>query len=138
MAASDLAERKYLDSAYGDGRAATWPAIVYAALYSGAPTDSTGGTEISGSGYARVAVANTSANFPAAATTSGVTEKKNATAIQFPTVVTSAYPTVTHWATTDAASGGNVLDYAPVTTPVAPAVGTTPVFQPNTLVLQAD
>lgn len=137
MGASDLAERKYLDSAYGDGRAATWPAIVYIALWSTMPADDgTGGVEVAVGAYARVAVANTTANWPAASTTGGTTSKKNANAVQFPDV-TATYPTVLGWATMDALTGGNVLDYALLTTPKAPAVGTTPIFQANTLILEA-
>lgn len=137
MGASDLAERKYLDAAYGDGRAAGWPAIVYIALWSTMPADDgTGGVEVAVGAYARVAVANTTANWPVAATTGGTTSKKNANAVQFPDV-TVTYPTVLGWATMDALTGGNVLDYALLTTPKTPAVGTTPIFQANTLILEA-
>jgi hypothetical protein len=41
---------------------ATW----YIGLFSVAPTDSTAGTELTGGGYARGAVANNTTNFPAA------------------------------------------------------------------------
>ena len=138
MGASDLAERKYLDAAYGDGRAAGWPAIVYIALWSTMPADDgTGGVEVAVGGYARVAVASTTANFPAAATLAGVTSKKNANAIQFPDVTGAPYPQVLGWSTMDALTGGNVLDMATLQTPKTPAVGTTPIFQPNTLILEA-
>jgi len=53
---SDFLENELLDHAFG---VAAWaaPATVYLALFTVAPTDAGGGTEVSGSGYARQAVA---------------------------------------------------------------------------------
>lgn len=42
------------------------PSTVYLAIFTAAPASSGGGTEVSATGYARVAVANNSTNFPAA------------------------------------------------------------------------
>jgi len=61
---SDYLENTILDLVYG-GVAYTPPAILYVALFSVAPTDAGGGTELSGGGYARVAVPNDLTNFPA-------------------------------------------------------------------------
>jgi hypothetical protein len=58
----------------------TPPSTYYVALYTDAPTEAGGGTEVTGAGYARVAVANDLVNFPAA--DNG--EKANATLIGFP------------------------------------------------------
>ena len=49
---SDYTELEILDHIFG-GAAYTSPTNVYLALYTVAPTDSGGGTEVSGNGYAR-------------------------------------------------------------------------------------
>lgn len=48
------------------GSTALGPSTVYLAILTAAPTSAGGGTEVSASGYARVAVTNNSTNFPAA------------------------------------------------------------------------
>ena len=49
---SDFLETKVLDHVFG-GTAYTAPTTLYVALYTAAPTDSGGGTEVSGGAYAR-------------------------------------------------------------------------------------
>ena len=67
-----------LDAEFGSGTPATW----YIGLYTDMPDDDgTGGTEVAGGSYARVAVTNNSGNFPAAA----ARQKSNANDITFPT-----------------------------------------------------
>lgn len=63
---SDYAEAKTLQHIFG-GTVWSPLANLYIALFSVAPTDAGGGTELSGSGYARKAVANNTTNFPVAA-----------------------------------------------------------------------
>ena len=61
---TDYAEGKVLGHLFGGtsyAAVATW----YIGFFSTAPTDSAAGTELSGSGYARVAVLNNTTNFPA-------------------------------------------------------------------------
>lgn len=107
---SDYLENKVLDHVLG---AVTYtpPATVYIAAYTVAPTDAGGGTEVTGGSYARVAVTNNATNFPAAS--GGV--KSNGTIINFPTA-TADWGTVVAAAVSDAASAGNILFWADLTT----------------------
>ena len=84
---------------------ATRPTAWHIALYTGAPDDTGGGTEVSGGGYGRQAVTFT---------ISGNTASNNA-AIEWDTA-TSGYGTVTHVGVFDASSGGNLIAYAALTT----------------------
>ena len=84
---------------------ATRPTAWHLALYTSAPDDTGGGTEVSGSAYARQSVAFT---------ISGNTAS-NTSALEFPTA-TGSYGTVTHVGVFDAASGGNLIAYAALTT----------------------
>jgi hypothetical protein len=106
---SDYLENELLDHVLGNA-AYTAPATVYVALYTVAPTDAGGGTEVSGGSYARVAVTNNATNWPAA---SGGA-KANGTAITFPTA-TADWGTVVAFAILDAATAGNFLYWADLT-----------------------
>jgi hypothetical protein len=93
-----------LDHVFG---AATYtpPATLYFALFTVAPAiDGTGGTEVSGTAYARVAVTNNATNFPAAASRL----KSNGTAVTFPESGGS-WGTAVSVCVMDASSGGNML-----------------------------
>lgn len=79
----------------------TSPASVHAALFTAAPGEGGGGTEVSGGSYARQAV---TFGAPSANTTS------NSADVTYPTA-TADWGTVTHVAIFDAASGGNMLFY---------------------------
>ena len=68
---------------------------LYIALYSGAPTDSTPGTEITYTGYARVAVVRSAAGWTVAGT--NPTNCSNTAAVTFP-LCTGLTPTATHFA----------------------------------------
>jgi hypothetical protein len=83
------------------------PATVYVALFTAAPTDSGGGTEVTGGSYARAAVTNNATNWPAA---SGGA-KSNGTTITFATP-TGSWGTVVAVGIFDASSGGNLLMWA--------------------------
>ena len=98
---------------------AAMPAIpnVYIALFTAGPTDSGGGTEASGTGYARVNLTNNTTNFPTA--TTGL--KQNATVITFPTAGAS-WGTITHFGIYDASTSGNLLIHGALDS--AKAVGT--------------
>lgn len=130
MARGDAYKNKTLDASYGDGRAAGFPAVVYLTLYTVAPTDAGGGTEVVGGGYAPVAVANTTANWPAAA--GG--QKSNGTLITFP-AATADYPApVTHWALKDASSGA-IIDWGALQSALTVLTGRQVVFNPGQLVI---
>jgi hypothetical protein len=106
MSFSDYLENKLLDHAFRNV-AYTPPAAVYVALYTAAPSDSGGGTEVSGNGYARV-----EATFGAA---SGG-EISNSSAVTFDPA-TGSWGEITHFGIFDAASSGNLLDHGALTTP---------------------
>lgn len=87
--------------------ATLFPNPVYIGLFTTAPADDgSGGVEVSGGSYARVSVANTDAEWPAAA--GGV--KSNANVITFPTA-TAGWGLVTHFGIFDAAVAGNLLAF---------------------------
>lgn len=99
-----------LDQLYGSGT----PATLYFALFTSAPAaDGTGGTEVTGGSYARVAVTNNATNFPAAA--SG--QKSNGTAIVWPTA-TADWGIVTDLVVISTSSGaGTRYDWGALDTP---------------------
>lgn len=96
--ASDYLENALLDHVFRN-TALTSPTTVYLALYTAAPSDSGGGTEVSGGGYARQSV-----TFGAAA--SGTIS--NTADVSF-TPSGANYGTVTNWGIFDASTGGNLL-----------------------------
>jgi len=106
--------------------ASTPPASYYFALVLTAPTDNvgTGLVEVSAAGYARVAVTNNTANFPAA--TNRV--KANGTVIQWPSAG-APWGSVVGVALFDALTGGVFRAYAPLTAPVNVVAGNTPLVQ---------
>lgn len=87
----------------------TVPATVYIALYTAAPTDAGGGTEVTGGSYARASVTNDG-------TTWDVTGKTttNIILITFPTA-TANWGTIVAMAIFDTSSAGNLLYWAPLT-----------------------
>lgn len=89
------------------------PAAIYLALFTAAPSDSGGGTEVTGTGYARVAVTQADAkwNIP---TTGGVFT--NIDDITFP-APTANWGQVTHFGIFDANTSGNLLIWGALTTP---------------------
>ena len=115
MSFTNFLETEILDHVFA-GAAYTAPGTHYLALFTGAPGETGGGTEVSGGGYTRKAVAFT---------TSGATTSNNA-AVEFPTA-TGNYGTVTHVAVFDAASSGNMMAYA--TLSASKAIETGDVFR---------
>jgi hypothetical protein len=104
---SDYLEDKVLDHVFG-GTAYTAPGTLYVGLYTAAPSDSGGGTEVSGGSYARKSMP--------AMTVSGTspTEATNGAAVEFITA-TDSWGTVTHVGVFDASSSGNLLAWAALT-----------------------
>lgn len=134
MSLGDTYENKILDAMYGDGRASNMPATVYIDLYSAAPTDAGGGTVLTSGtspGYAPVAVANTTVNWPAATSS----QKKNGVIVTFPTA-TGNWVQATHFAIKDA-NGGAIMNWGALGTPVTVVSGATFVFEPNAIVITA-
>ena len=105
-ALSDYAEKLLLDWMMTTG-SATRPTAWYVALYTAAPSDSGGGTEVSGNGYSRQTVA-----FGAAATPGGTTS--NTGAVSF-TASGGSWGTITHMGIFDASTSGNLLWHGALT-----------------------
>ena len=109
---SDYAENKITD-ALMRGQALGAPTTWYVALFTAAPNDAGGGTEVSGGAYARATFAASTTNWSGtqgAGTTTASTGtgglSSNNVALTFPTP-TAGWGTVTHWALLDAAASGN-------------------------------
>lgn len=119
---SDYLENKLIDHVLR-GQTFTAPTNVYVALFTGAPSDSGGGTEVSGGSYARVQVACSLANFAGTQSAGSTTassgtggQTSNNAAVTFP-APTANWGSVTHFGIFDASSGGNLLFHAALTTP---------------------
>jgi len=91
----------------------TAPATTYFALMTIAPTAAGGGVEAAGGTYARVAITNDTTSWPASV---GQT-KNNGVAINWGTA-TAHFGTIMAIAEYDAATGGNLLTFSPLATPV--------------------
>ena len=102
MSFSNFLETEILDHVFG-AAAYTAPGTMYLALYTTAPGEAGGGTEVSASGtaYARQSVAFT---------VSGNTAS-NTSAVEYPTA-TDDFGTVTHVGVMDALTSGNLMAYA--------------------------
>jgi hypothetical protein len=108
-----------LDYYLGGGAPATW----YAALFSVTPSDSAAGTELSGSGYARIALTNNATNFPASTIVSNVATKVTGTTITFGPASGSNWAQAVAVGLYDASSGGYLAFWGPLGTPVTVTVG---------------
>lgn len=87
-----------------NGAALGLPSTLYIGLFTAAPTDAGGGTEVTGNNYSRLAVPADSTNFPTA--TSGTIQ--NALTLTF-AIPSGNWGTVTHIGIFDAATAGNLL-----------------------------
>jgi hypothetical protein len=103
-ALSDHAEDLLLDWMMTSG-SATRPTAWYLALFTAAPSDSGGGTEVSTGGYSRQTIAFSAAS-------GGTTS--NSADVSF-TATGANYGTVTHIGIFDASSGGNLLWHGAMT-----------------------
>ena len=100
---SDYLEDRVLEHLFG-GNAFTAPSTLYVALYTVAPSDTGGGTEVSGGAYARQ-----TATFTVSGT--NPTTASNTAAIEYPTA-TANYGTVVAVGVFDALTSGNLLAYS--------------------------
>ena len=98
----------------------TSPSTVYAALFTVAPSDTGGGTEVSGGAYARQSMAFSVSGTGTLAT--------NSAAVEYPTA-TADYGTVVAVGIFDASTSGNLLAYANLT--VSKTVSSGDVFRFN-------
>lgn len=102
----------------------------YIALYTAAPSDSSAGTEVSGSSYARQNAPSASWPTPSAGSVS------NTTPVTFPAVTTSGY-TVLGAGLCDAVSAGNLLRWQAISS-TAIAVGDQGNFANGTITFTED
>lgn len=124
---SDWSENALLDWLMG-GSSPTRPTARHLALFTAAPNDAGGGTEVPGSGYARQAV-----TFDAAA--AGATS--NSGAVSF-TASGGSFGTVTHIGIFSAATGGNLLWHGPLAASKAVADGDSLAFAAGSIDLTLD
>lgn len=115
-ALSNYAEKLLLDFAMTTG-SATRPTAWYVALYTAAPDDTGGGTEVSTGGYARQSV-----TFGAASSPGGTTSNTNTVSF---TASGASYGTVSHIGIFDNVSGGNLLWHGSMTASKTVADGDT-------------
>lgn len=151
-AMSNFLENKFLDwffrgQALGvtgaSAAAASGPTTLYVGLFTAAPTDVGGGTEVSGGSYTRVAVTSSLANWSSTQTTGGTTAStgtagliSNNTFITFPTP-TLNWGTITSFGIFDSLTGGNLLLYGNLTFAKTVNSGdASPVYSPGALQIQ--
>ena len=143
-AMSDYLENRLIDQLFR-GQAYSFPSTLYIGLYTAAPNDAGGGTEVSGGSYARVSVGASLANWAGtqgAGTTVASTGNSGTTsnngAVTFP-APTGNWGQVTHFGIFDAASGGNLLFHGALTTPKTVNNGdAAPSFSAASLSIQID
>jgi hypothetical protein len=113
-AMSDYLENKLVDHIFR-GTSFTAPTTLYVALFTAAPSDSGGGTEVSGGAYARVALTCNQTNWTqtqggtgsASSGTSGLTA--NAVDITFPAPSGANWGTIVAFGIFDASTSGNLI-----------------------------
>lgn len=108
----------------------TRPTTWFVALYTVAPGEGGGGTEVSGGSYARQSVTFTVSG-------TAPTQAANSTAVEFPTA-TGSWGTVVAAAIFDASTSGNMLAYADLTTSKTIDSGDVLRFNASTLVITLD
>lgn len=112
-AMTDYLENKLIDHIFR-GTAFSAPTVLAVGLFTAAPSDAGGGTEVSGGSYARGQLDPSVSNWESTnGTTSGASSgtggaTQNAVAITFP-APTANWGTITHFAIFDATSAGNML-----------------------------
>ncbi len=111
MSKSNFLEDAILNHVFRGVAFPTLPASIYVALFTAAPSDAGGGTEVTGGAYARVAITRAVGSFAVPADNAGSQRTSNAVVVTFPTP-TANWLTVTHFAFMDALTAGNYLYWA--------------------------
>ena len=104
MAKADAWRSAIIDSLLGNQSLTLPGATLYLALYTVAPTEDGGGTEVTGGSYARVSVTNDLTTFPAAVGGS----KANGITLSFPTP-TAPWGDVEAWGLHDHATNDSLV-----------------------------
>ncbi len=110
-AMSDYLEGEIIKHIFRTG-SFTKPTALYVGLFTAAPSDAGGGTEVSGGGYARAQLDPGDTNWSAPVSGDGHTD--NLAEITFP-APTADWGVVTHFAIFDAATAGNMLFHGALT-----------------------
>lgn len=129
MTFSDFLENALLNHAFKN-TAYTQPTNLYVGLFTVAPNDAGGGTEVTGNGYARV---NHNAWDTA---TAGATE--NTGAVTFAAASGGNWGTVSHIGIFDALTGGNLICHGALTTAKAVNDGDTAEFADGAIDITLD
>lgn len=114
---SDYLENKILEHVLKN-TAYTSPTTVYMALFTAAPTDAGGGTEVSTNNYARTAITFGAASGGAIS---------NSGAVNFPTP-SGSWGACTHFGIFDASTNGNLLYWGALAQTETPLSGNTVTF----------
>lgn len=153
-AMSDFLENKLIDFIFrgqalgitgATAAAGTGPTNLYFALLTAAPSDTGGGTEVTGGSYARVNVAANTTNFDntqqanTTAVSSGTTgTTRNSIAVTFP-APSANWGVATHIGVYDASTAGNLLLWSALTTSKTINSGDpAPAFAINAFTFQID
>ena len=129
MSASTSRQQVIANSQFGGGAiTGVAPATWYLGLSTTAPAnDGSGFSEPVGGSYARVAIPNTLANWPAAQIgADGIVRKLSGAKFTFPNP-TGTWGNITHWGLFLAAAGGLPEWKAALDAPISPRSGNTPV-----------
>lgn len=129
-AMSDYLEGELIKHIFRTG-SFTKPSVLAVALFTAAPNDAGGGTEVSGNNYSRASLNPLDANWAAPAAGNGVTS--NSSAINFATPSGAGWGLVTHFGIYDATSAGNLLFHGALTTSKTINSGDTVSFPAGTL-----
>lgn len=124
---SDYLENKLLDHVFA-GSAYTSPSK-YVALFTSAPSDSGGGTEVSAGGYARKSHSTWTSALSGSTANDG--------AITFDTA-TESWGDITHFGIYDALTTGNLLAWAQLTTSKTVDAGDVATFASGALTITLD
>ena len=132
---SNYLEGQYLTHELRTG-SFTKPAGIFVALLTAAPSDAGGGTECTGGDYARVQCGPSDATWSAPSGTPR--SSSNVGSVTFPTP-SANWGSATHFGLSDAATGGNLLRWAALTTAKTINNGDpAPYFPAGTLVVTED
>ncbi len=125
--------------------AGTGPTDLYVGLFTSAPDDTGGGTEVSGNAYARVHMVsgatvwdNTQQASSSAVSNGTTATTRNQGVLTFPTPTPSGWGTVTHVGIFDASTSGNLLLWNALTASKVINAGDTVTFPANSLTFQID
>jgi hypothetical protein len=109
-------------------RGTTFPAAtgsLYCALFTAAPSDSGGGTEVSGNAYVRQTLSKATGTWTLGS--AGTGQISNTAAITFPAATPAGWGTITHFGLFDASTAGNLIVHGALT--ASKAIGIGDVFQ---------